>query len=123
MDPAFDKSAFTLTSEDPVSDIVKSEFGFHIIKLIEAQETETLPLSEVKSQIEVALKAEKTKELYDNLYQRLSEVAFESPLKAHILLIRDMVVESCYRRVSSETIGPIQKFTSMKLLQMPCVVT
>jgi len=79
MDPAFDKSAFTLTSEDPVSDIVKSEFGFHIIKLIEAQETETLPLSEVKSKIEVALKAEKTKELYDNLYQRLSEVAFESP--------------------------------------------
>ncbi|WP_160062584.1 SurA N-terminal domain-containing protein [Psychromonas sp. L1A2] len=79
MDPAFDKSAFTLTSADPVSDIVKSEFGFHIIKLIEAQETETLPLSEVKSQIEVALKAEKTKELYDNLYQRLSEVAFESP--------------------------------------------
>ena len=79
LDPAFDESAFALTSEQPISDVVKSEFGFHIIKLIEAQETETLPLSEVKSQIEVALKAEKTKELYDNLYQRLSEVAFESP--------------------------------------------
>lgn len=79
MDPAFDKSAFELTSASPISDVVKSEFGFHIIKLIEAQETETLPLSDVKSQIEVALKSEKTKEIYDNLYQRLSEVAFESP--------------------------------------------
>ena len=37
-----------------------------------------------------------------------------------ILLIRDTVVESCYRRFGSET---IQKFTSMKLLQMPCVIT
>jgi len=79
LDPIFDESAFALTSEQPISDVVKSEFGFHIIKLIEAQETETLPLSDVKPQIEVALKAEKTKELYDNLYQRLSEVAFESP--------------------------------------------
>ena len=79
MDPAFDKSAFELTSASPISDVVKSEFGFHIIKLIEAQDAETLPLSDVKSQIEVALKSEKTKELYDNLYQRLSEVAFESP--------------------------------------------
>ena len=79
MDPAFDKSAFSLTADAPLSDIVKSEFGFHIIKLIEAQESKTLPLSDVKSKIEVALKQDKVKEMYDNLYQRLSEVAFESP--------------------------------------------
>lgn len=79
MDPAFDKSAFLLTVDAPLSEVVKSEFGFHIIKLIEAQESKTLPLSDVKSKIEVALKHDKVKELYDNLYQRLSEVAFESP--------------------------------------------
>ncbi len=79
MDPAFDKSAFSLTSDAPLSDVVKSEFGFHIIKLIEAQEKATLPLDEVKSKIEIALKNDKMKEMYDNLYQRLSEVAFESP--------------------------------------------
>ena len=38
-----------------------------------------------------------------------------------ILLIRDMVVESCYRRFGFETIHSTQKFTSMKL--MPCVIT
>ena len=40
-----------------------------------------------------------------------------------ILLIRDMVVESCYRRFGRETIHPTQKFTSMNLLQMPCMIT
>lgn len=79
MDAAFDDSAFELTAEAPVSEVVKSEFGFHIIKLIEAQATQTLPLSDVKSQISLLLSNEKAKEKFDSLYQRLSEVAFESP--------------------------------------------
>ena len=40
-----------------------------------------------------------------------------------ILLIRDTVVKSCNRRFGRETIHLTQKFTSMNLLQMPCVVT
>ena len=40
-----------------------------------------------------------------------------------ILLIRDMVVERWNRRFGCETIHPTQKFTSMNLLQMPCVIT
>ena len=40
-----------------------------------------------------------------------------------ILLIRDMVVESCNRRFGSETIHPTKKLTSMNLLQMSCVIT
>ncbi|WP_413692901.1 peptidylprolyl isomerase [Psychromonas sp. KJ10-2] len=79
MDPAFDSSAFALTEASPISDVVKSEFGYHIIKLIDAQENTPRPLSEVQSQIEVALKNEKVRSIFDDLYQRLSEVAFESP--------------------------------------------
>ena len=40
-----------------------------------------------------------------------------------ILLIRDMVVERCNRWFGCETIHPTQKFNSMNLLQMPCVIT
>ena len=40
-----------------------------------------------------------------------------------ILLIRDMVVESCNRRFGRETIHPTKKINSMKLLQMSCVIT
>ena len=39
------------------------------------------------------------------------------------LLIRGMVVQCCYRWFGCETIHPTQKFTSMNLLQMPCVIT
>ena len=43
--------------------------------------------------------------------------------KQTILLIRDMVVESWNRQFGRQTIHPTQKFTSMNLLQMPCVIT
>ena len=39
----------------------------------------------------------------------------------YILLIRDIVVKCCNRRYGCETIHPAQKFTSMNLLQMPCI--
>ena len=39
------------------------------------------------------------------------------------LLIRDMVVKRWNRQFGCETIHPTQKFTSMNLLQMTCVIT
>jgi len=42
MDPTFDESAFELTKESPVSEVVKSEFGFHIIKLLQLEAAQTL---------------------------------------------------------------------------------
>ena len=40
-----------------------------------------------------------------------------------ILLVRDMVVERWNRRFGCKTINHTQKFTSMNLLQMPCMIT
>ena len=40
-----------------------------------------------------------------------------------ILLLRDMVVESCYRQFGRETIHQTQKYASMNLLQMSCEIT
>ncbi|TEW54824.1 peptidylprolyl isomerase [Psychromonas sp. RZ22] len=79
MDPSFDESAFALTKDAPISGVVQSEFGYHIIKLLDVQESTIQPLSEVKSQVAETLQQEKVRDVYDELYQRLSEVAFESP--------------------------------------------
>ena len=79
MDPAFDNAAFLLTKEAPLSELVKSQFGYHIIKLIDVEETETLPFAKVQTQVKNALQQEKMDELYYELQQQLGEVAFESP--------------------------------------------
>jgi peptidyl-prolyl cis-trans isomerase D len=79
MDPAFDKASFALTDASPLSGVIESQFGYHIIKLVKIEASETLPLSEVKDRVEVTLKKEKSNELYYELHQSLSEVAFESP--------------------------------------------
>jgi peptidyl-prolyl cis-trans isomerase D len=79
MDPAFDEASFALTKSAPLSNVVESEFGYHIIKLVDIEASEALPLDEVKGRVEVALQKQKTSELYFELHQTLSEVAFESP--------------------------------------------
>jgi len=79
MEPAFDEASFALTESAPLSNVVESQFGYHIIKLVDIEASEALPLDEVKGRVEVALQKQKTSELYFELHQTLSEVAFESP--------------------------------------------
>jgi len=79
MDPAFDNAAFLLTKEAPLSAVVKTQFGYHIIKLLDVEKAQTLPFADVQKQVESAVKLEKTNDLYYELQQKLGDVAFESP--------------------------------------------
>ena len=79
MDPAFDDAAFLLTKEAPLSELVKSQFGYHIIKLVDVEESQTLALADVQTQVKNALQQEQINDLYFELQQKLGEVAFESP--------------------------------------------
>ncbi|WP_428243223.1 peptidylprolyl isomerase [Gynuella sp.] len=55
MDPAFSKAAFALT-ENQFTDVVETGFGYHIIKLLEAPRTQTLPLGSVRGDIRYQLR-------------------------------------------------------------------
>ena len=58
MVPEFDKAAFSMNVGD-ISDLVKTQFGYHIIKLTDKRPATTRPLTEVHAQIEDQLKWER----------------------------------------------------------------
>lgn len=79
MDPAFEDAAYSLADIGAVSDVVKSDFGYHIIKLTDIKSETIIPFSDVKEQLATTVKMRKGEaELYA-LQQRMAEVAFEIP--------------------------------------------
>jgi peptidyl-prolyl cis-trans isomerase D len=58
MVPEFDKTAFSMKPGE-ISDLVKTQYGYHIIKLTDKKAAITKPLEEVRAQIEDQLKWER----------------------------------------------------------------
>ena len=72
--PEFEKTAFSL-SKGQLSDVVKSSYGFHIIRLDDKQEAHLKTLPEVKAQIEPILKQQKATQAAENAANTLSNQA------------------------------------------------
>ncbi|EOD54516.1 peptidylprolyl isomerase [Aeromonas molluscorum] len=79
MDPAFEQAAFALGKEGDLSAVVKSPFGFHIIKLLGVQAAQTKPFDDVMSDTITRLQADKAKEQFFNLQQKMADTSFENP--------------------------------------------
>lgn len=80
MDPAFEAAAYELTNiGDVTSTLVKSEFGFHIIKLIDVQKGKTKSFDEVKDRIAQRLKSDQGTVEFDSLAETLAVQAYEMP--------------------------------------------
>jgi peptidyl-prolyl cis-trans isomerase C len=65
MVPEFDKVAFSLKPGE-ISDVVTTEFGYHIIKLTEKKEASTVPLDQVKPQVLEFLTNQKKQQRVDS---------------------------------------------------------
>ena len=70
----FADAAFTLKKGE-VSDVVKSQFGFHIIKTTDTRDAGTTPFAEVKPQIEAYLEAQQRNEQEHAYVDQLKKAA------------------------------------------------
>jgi peptidyl-prolyl cis-trans isomerase D len=79
MDPNFEQSAFELASIGDTSEIVESEFGFHIIKLTDIKPEIVTPFDDVRDDIQLTVQRDKAMELFFAKQQNMAELAFEIP--------------------------------------------
>ena len=70
--PAFEKAAMGL-KEGQLSDVVKSDFGYHIIKLTGKRAAGTRTFEEVKDQIKAAILPTKQQEIFQKIKDELKK--------------------------------------------------
>jgi peptidyl-prolyl cis-trans isomerase D len=76
--PEFDKAVFAMKVGD-VSDLVQTQFGFHIIKLTDIKGSEIPPLEDVRAELVKELKQRQIDEQYYEQLERLTDTAYENP--------------------------------------------
>ena len=77
MEPAFEDAAFALQNKGDYSDVVASEFGYHIIKLTDIQSQQVKPYDAVKADLRAELEqAEKVDAFYEKQTE-MGALAFE----------------------------------------------
>ncbi|MBM7036355.1 peptidylprolyl isomerase [Vibrio ulleungensis] len=79
MDPAFEDAAFALTAVGDMTGLVKSDFGYHIIKLNALKEPQAKPLAEIKDELKAELSGQRAVDEFYSLLTELETVAFEFP--------------------------------------------
>lgn len=79
MDESFEKAAFAMHTKGDISDVVKSDSGYHILKLEDIKAETVTPFADVKDDILTELKHNKALDEFYDLQEQLEKAAFESP--------------------------------------------
>lgn len=75
--PEFEAAALALTNVGDITDVVETDFGYHIIKLVDKKESQTSSLEDVQDEIRGALAKEQAQKVFYEKQATLNENLFE----------------------------------------------
>ena len=110
MVPEFDKAVFSMKPGE-ISDVVKTQFGYHIIKVTDKKAASTKSLEEVRAQIEDQLKWERAQaeaqRIADDVATKLKKPAdFDTAAKGRGLTVGDSGLFSKEEPISGLGVAP-----------------
>jgi len=79
MDAGFEKSAFALLNEGDISTPVKTEFGYHLIKLTATQSSEGKSFVEARDELVDLYRYQQAEQLFYEQAEQLADLSYENP--------------------------------------------
>jgi peptidyl-prolyl cis-trans isomerase D len=78
MEKAFEDAAFSM-KPGQISDPIRTDFGFHVIRLNEIKPGQIKPFAEVRGEVEQAYRSEQAEKKFYDQAEQLSNLTFENP--------------------------------------------
>jgi peptidyl-prolyl cis-trans isomerase D len=79
MEESFDEAALALTNVGDISPLVKTSFGYHVLKLTDYKEEVVQALADIQAELRIKLSNEQAQEKFFALQQEMARISFEFP--------------------------------------------
>jgi len=90
MVPPFEEAAFALSEPGELSGLVKSDFGYHIIKLVESRPESQRSFDEIRGPLIEEVKAKREQELRTNKVNAMKNGEIETGLEINVELLEEI---------------------------------